>query len=239
MNVKMSEDIVKFLVVVGACTAGVLAYNWYSEKEKQKLKNLENQPKPNNRKIEKVEEDVSNQEIYEGYDEMSFISKVMLLVNRNTNIDKDDLDYSGLLEVDTLDYGQIRIECCEDNDQLDMMIVLHQNVKKSKEIVDGVIDSIKGTYEVRPYIQNKGYRVVSEGVAAEDTTLNICPVQYRTFAELGKKVKSEDDVYAITEVSFKLRYITPEIIADFIEQLINNECYDAGFRFGPVTYCEY
>lgn len=59
MNVKMSEDIVKFLVVVGACTAGVLAYNWYSEKEKQKLKNLENQPKPNNRKIEKVEEDVS------------------------------------------------------------------------------------------------------------------------------------------------------------------------------------
>ena len=54
MNVKMSEDIVKFLVVVGACTAGVLAYNWYSEKEKQKLKNLENQPKPNNRKIEKV-----------------------------------------------------------------------------------------------------------------------------------------------------------------------------------------
>lgn len=38
MNVKMSEDIVKFLVVVGACTAGVLAYNWYSEKEKQKLK---------------------------------------------------------------------------------------------------------------------------------------------------------------------------------------------------------
>lgn len=237
MNVKTTEKVIKFFILVGAASYGAIKFMKYRKEEELRL-----QKELNSGRVERMSEktiDINSlkteemKELGRKFDKLSFIRKAHLLIHSDTNIDEDDLKIEE--GEDYLEFNHfMRIEDNGDG-KIHLRILLPKNkTREYSEVADNILRDFKEENNLNPYIHKEGFIIQTN----EDSVDWYEATGYKSFSELVNFSKNNEDLYMFYTVDFMKDRISPDKLAELVEKLLNNDRYEDGIEFGPVVFVD-
>lgn len=236
MNVKVTDNLIKFFIFAGVGAYSAILYNNYKKEElKRSNKKSERVETLSDEKIN-INNLVKSDEELDEYKKLSFIRKVHWLANADCDIDKDDL-INDDMEINSKSH-HMRVEDYGEN-KISLKIQLPLGMeRKYSEVADKILSEFKSENDINPFIHKEGY-VYTE----DESNEGVCWYEitgYQKFSDLVKKAKEmENDNWCMFyTVEFRKDKITPPMMEGLIEKLLNNEDYEEGVNFGPVVFVD-
>lgn len=234
MNVKATDNLLKFLVLVGAAAYGTVMYQKYRKQEKEVSK------KKATDRTEIYSDEVVNIKDFEcnlseeRKEELSYLIKIKQLLHNNPNIDVDDLEW----DEDYLNLDH-HIRISEDDDDRKIKISIELPVETNREyqkVADRIVSDFKEKYNISPHIRKEGYAAI---LNEEENVIEWRECSgYQSFVDLVNCAKNNDSIKLFYSVSIRKDQSTPQNMMELIESLLNNDEYEEGIQFGPAIFID-